>query len=91
VEARTDPNFVIIARTDARAAKHLGGQDAGCEAFDEGVRRLKAALDSGADMGFMESPRTEEECAELVKELAPRPVLINILPQVYLRSRYDTA
>jgi len=81
VEARTDPNFVIIARTDARAASMYGGQDAGREAFDEGVKRLKAALDSGADMAFMESPRTEDECKSLVEQLAPKPVLINILPQ----------
>lgn len=82
VEARMDPNFVIIARTDARQAKSQGGESAGREAFEEGVRRLKAALDAGADMAFMESPRTEEECVTLVKELAPKPVLINVLPHV---------
>jgi len=80
VEARVDPDFVIIARTDARQAKSFGGEHADMAAFDEGVRRLKAALDAGADMAFMESPRTEEECAKLVKELAPKPVLINVLP-----------
>ncbi|KAK5209509.1 hypothetical protein LTR20_003656 [Exophiala xenobiotica] len=80
VEARTDPDFVIIARTDARQAKHLGGSEAGEKAFHEGVKRLKAALDAGADMAFMESPRTEEECKELVKACAPKPVLINVLP-----------
>jgi 2-methylisocitrate lyase-like PEP mutase family enzyme len=82
VEARVDPDFVIIARTDARQAKAFGGEHAGRAAFDEGVRRLKAALDAGADMAFMESPRTEEECAQLVKKLAPKPVLINVLPNV---------
>jgi 2-methylisocitrate lyase-like PEP mutase family enzyme len=82
VEARTDPDFVIIARTDARQAKSFGGEKAGREAFDEGVRRLKAALDAGADMAFMESPRTQDECATLVKELAPHHVLINVLPHV---------
>ncbi|KAF2179533.1 Phosphoenolpyruvate/pyruvate domain-containing protein [Zopfia rhizophila CBS 207.26] len=80
VEARMDPDFVIIARTDARQAGAFGGEYAGREAFQEGVRRLKAALEAGADMAFMESPRTTEECATLVKELAPRPVLINVLP-----------
>lgn len=80
VEARVDPDFVIIARTDARQAKRFGGEHAGRLAFDEGVRRLKAALDAGADMAFMESPRTEEECTKLVNALAPKPVLINVLP-----------
>ena len=82
VEARRDPDFVIVARTDARQAADFGGPSAGRPAFEEGVRRLKAALDAGADMAFMESPRTEEECATLVKELAPKPVLINVLPHV---------
>jgi len=66
VEARSNPDFLIIARTDAR-------RDGG---FEEGVKRLKAA----ADVAFMESPETEDECKRLVKELAPHPVLINILP-----------
>ncbi|KAH8816693.1 carboxyphosphonoenolpyruvate mutase [Xylogone sp. PMI_703] len=73
VEARIDPDFVIIAHTDARRAEKYGGEKAG-------VKRLKAALDAGADVAFMESPRTEEECQELVKALAPKPVLINVLP-----------
>ncbi|RYP06601.1 hypothetical protein DL764_003053 [Monosporascus ibericus] len=80
VEAKKDPNFLIIARTDARQAKSLGGPEAAEKAFHEGVKRLKAALDAGADMAFMESPRTEEECRILVKECAPKPVLINVLP-----------
>ncbi|KAL2005197.1 hypothetical protein VTN00DRAFT_3047 [Thermoascus crustaceus] len=80
VEARQDPDFVIIARTDARHASRFGGDRAGREAFEEGVRRLKAALAAGADMAFMESPRTEEECATLVKEMDGKPVLINVLP-----------
>jgi len=90
VEARVDPDFVIIARTDARQAKAFGGEKAGRHAFEEGVKRLKAALDSGADMAFMESPRTEEECSALVKALAPKPVLINVLPHG-LTPNFNTA
>lgn len=67
---------MIIARTDARNATGLEGR----QAFEEGVKRLKAALEAGADMAFMESPNTIEECRELVESLAPHPVLINILP-----------
>jgi len=80
VEARMNPDFMIIARTDARNALNFGGEDAGREAFLEGVKRLKAGVDAGADMAFMESPRTKEECRELVEALHPTPVLINILP-----------
>lgn len=97
VKARRNPDFLIIARTDARNAAQFGGGDAGEEAFEEGVKRyveyvwtlhmltrpwsrLKAALEAGADVGFMESPRTMEEGARLVKALAPHPVMINVLP-----------
>lgn len=90
VEARMDPDFVIIARTDARQAKKFGGTVAGEEAFHEGVKRLKAALDAGADMAFMESPRTEEECKELVKACAPKPVLVNVLPHVSTVMKRNT-
>jgi len=80
VKARQNPDFVIIARTDARNAAQFGGQDAAEEAFEEGVKRLKAALEAGADVAFMESPRTMEEAERLVKALAPHPVMINVLP-----------
>ncbi len=70
------------ARTDARQAKKFGGPNAGSEAFHEGIKRLKAAVAAGADMVFMESPRTEEECRTLVKEMGDVPVLINVLPNV---------
>lgn len=80
VKARKNPDFVIIARTDARNATTFGGENAGEEAFEEGVKRLKAAVKAGADVAFMESPRTRDECERLVKALHPHPVMINILP-----------
>lgn len=52
VESRSDKDFVIIARTDARQAK-INGKEGGIE---ECIKRLKAAFDVGADMGFVESP-----------------------------------
>ena len=51
--ARQNPDFLIIARTDARAV--LG--------FEEAVRRANAALAAGADMAFLEAPQTHEEIA----------------------------
>lgn len=52
VEAREDKhNFLIIARTDARAS--LG--------VDEALRRLEAYAKAGADILFFEAPQSEEE------------------------------
>ncbi len=68
VAARKDPDFVIIARTDARSV--LG--------FEEAVRRMNAALDAGADMAFLEAPQTMEEIAA-VPRLVKGPCLLNIV------------
>ena len=51
VDARTDPNFLIIARTDARTSLGL----------DEALRRAEAYAQAGADILFVESPESEEE------------------------------
>jgi 2-methylisocitrate lyase-like PEP mutase family enzyme len=56
-EARQDDDFVIIARTDARAV--LG--------FDEAVKRARAYLKAGADGIFFESPISVEELAAVPK------------------------
>jgi 2-methylisocitrate lyase-like PEP mutase family enzyme len=66
VAARMDPDFLIIARTDARAP--LG--------FEEAIRRANAALAAGADMAFVEAPQTVEEIASVPK-LVKGPCLFN--------------
>src|SRR5262245_4361934 len=66
--ARNDPDFLIIARTDARAV--LG--------FDEAVARANAALTAGADMAFVEAPQTLEEVAA-VPRLVKGPCLLNVV------------
>lgn len=53
------------------------------------ISRLKAAIAAGADVAFMESPRTMDEAARLVKALAPHPVMINVLPNG-LTGNYTT-
>ena len=58
--ARRDQDFMIIARTDARAVA----------GFDEAVARANAALAAGADMAFVEAPQTAEEVAAV-----PAPVI----------------
>lgn len=69
VAARTDPDFVLIARTDARAA--VG--------FDEAIWRANAALDAGADIAFVEATQTMDEVAA-VPEQVRGPCLLNIVP-----------
>src|SRR5215468_359146 len=68
VAARQDPDFVVIARTDARAA--LG--------FDEAIARANAALAAGADMAFVEAPQTLEEVSA-VPRLVKGPCLLNVV------------
>jgi 2-methylisocitrate lyase-like PEP mutase family enzyme len=67
VAARHDPNFTIIARTDARAVAGL----------DEAIARANAALGAGAHMAFVEAPQTEDEVAA-VPRLVNGPCLLNI-------------
>jgi 2-methylisocitrate lyase-like PEP mutase family enzyme len=67
-EARRNPNFTIIARTDARAV--IG--------FEEAVRRANAMLDAGADVAFIEAPQTLEE-VRAVPKLVKGPCLLNIV------------
>ncbi|HWU39070.1 MAG TPA: isocitrate lyase/PEP mutase family protein [Candidatus Acidoferrum sp.] len=59
VDARRDPNFLIIARTDARTGHGLA----------EALRRGRLYEDAGADSVFIESPETEEELAHAAKGL----------------------
>jgi 2-methylisocitrate lyase-like PEP mutase family enzyme len=68
VDARTDPDFMLIARTDSRAVID----------FDEAVRRVNAALDAGADIGFVEAPQTLDE-VKAVPKLVKGPCLLNVV------------
>jgi 2-methylisocitrate lyase-like PEP mutase family enzyme len=68
VYARKDPDFVLIARSDARAKY----------GFEEAVRRINAALEAGADIGFVEAPETMEEVRAIPK-LVNGPSMINIV------------
>ncbi|MBW2481269.1 MAG: methylisocitrate lyase [Deltaproteobacteria bacterium] len=65
--ARTGPDFVIIARVDARGP--LG--------FDEAVKRGHAYLEAGADMIFPEALESEAEFRSYAKGLAA-PLLANM-------------
>jgi 2-methylisocitrate lyase-like PEP mutase family enzyme len=66
--ARQDRDFVLIARTDARAV--LG--------FEEAIRRANASLDAGADMVFVEAAESLEEVGA-VPRLVQGPCLFNMV------------
>jgi methylisocitrate lyase len=61
-KARTDPDFVIIGRTDAMKT----------EGFEEGVRRSKLYAEAGADV-IMNFPNTAEEAERAPREI-PAPL-----------------
>lgn len=65
--ARRDSNFVIIARTDARATEGLEGA----------IQRAKAYVDAGADMIFAEALADAAEF-EKFKKAVPSPLLANM-------------
>lgn len=69
VEARTDDQLVIIARTDARSA----------EGIDEAITRGHAYVEAGADALFIEAPRTRDELVLVGKELAGVPLVVNVV------------
>ena len=63
-----DPDFVLIARTDARGAH--GGS------LDDAIRRANAYLEAGADIAFVEGPTDREEVARVCAEVKG-PILYN--------------
>ena len=68
LDSRTDPDFVIIGRTDARGV--LG--------FDDAIRRAKAFTRLGVDAIFVEAPQSEDELAEIPRQLPDIPLLVNV-------------
>jgi methylisocitrate lyase len=67
VAARRDPDFVIVARTDAR----------GVTCFDDAVRRARLYLEAGADAIFPEALQSADEFAEFAR-LVKAPLLANM-------------
>jgi 2-methylisocitrate lyase-like PEP mutase family enzyme len=68
VDARTDPDFMIMARTDA-AATH---------GFEAAVERAQRFAEAGADILFVEAVTTADEIRALPKRLGP-PQLMNMV------------
>jgi 2-methylisocitrate lyase-like PEP mutase family enzyme len=67
VDGRTDPDFVIIARTDARGPVGLG----------EAIRRANLYAEAGADMLFADALLSEDELAEFARSV-PHPKMMNM-------------
>ncbi|MEO2090451.1 MAG: methylisocitrate lyase [Gemmataceae bacterium] len=67
VAAKRDPDFVIIARTDAR----------GVNGFDDAVDRAKRFLDAGADAIFPEAMESADEFEQFAKAVNA-PLLANM-------------
>ena len=67
VEARTQPEFVIIARTDARAV----------EGLDRALQRARLYRDAGADVLFIEAVVSEREAEEAARAFPGVPLLFN--------------
>lgn len=66
-KAKRDPNFILIARTDARAS----------EGLEKAIDRAKAYVDAGADMIFPEAMADEGEFEAMRKALSV-PLLANM-------------
>ncbi len=66
--ARTDPEMVLIARTDAIAV----------EGLQSALQRARLYVAAGADVIFIEAPRTREEM-EAIPRNVPAPCLVNLV------------
>ena len=67
VDARKSPDFLIIARTDARATNGL----------DEAIKRANAYINAGADIIFPEALETKEEFIEFTRAVKA-PLMANM-------------
>lgn len=68
IEARRSKDFIIVARTDARAPLGL----------DEAIERGKAYKKAGADVIFVEAPRTLDELKRVAEEI-DAPLVANMI------------
>jgi carboxyvinyl-carboxyphosphonate phosphorylmutase len=67
VAARERPDFLIIARTDARAVEGLDGA----------LERARRYRDAGADVLFVEAPESTDEITQIAEHFADVPLLFN--------------
>jgi 2-methylisocitrate lyase-like PEP mutase family enzyme len=68
IDARRDPDFVIVARTDARAV----------EGIDGAIDRVNRYAEAGADVCFIEAPQNRQELERIPRDVK-HPLLVNML------------
>jgi 2-methylisocitrate lyase-like PEP mutase family enzyme len=66
-EARLDADFLVIARTDALAVAGI----------EDALERAQLYIEAGADVTFVEAPRTRADMARIVQ--LPAPQLVNLV------------
>lgn len=66
--AQTNPDTVLIARTDSRSVNGL----------DDALKRGEVYFGAGADVLFVEAPRSEEELRRIAEEFRGQPLLANM-------------
>ena len=72
LKARRDPDFVIIARTDARRAMN---------SLDEAIERGKRFERAGADVLFFEQLESKDEIRRIIKAFPDTPVMYDVLEE----------
>lgn len=69
IDARSDPDFVIMARTDALAVNGI----------DDAIHRANLYRKAGADLIFVEAPESVEQMRRIIREV-DAPNMVNMLP-----------
>ena len=68
LDARSDPDFAIIARTDSRATHGL----------DDAIERARAFARLGADAVFIEAPESVAELETIARSIREVPLMVNM-------------
>ena len=86
LETRRDPDFFVVARTDAMGATDL----------DDAIRRLTAYAEVGVDGLYVDAPRSVDQLKEIARRLEPlgKPLLFNMVrsgksPYLSLEEVYE--
>jgi methylisocitrate lyase len=86
LESRRDPDFFVVARTDAMGVTDL----------DDAIRRLTAYAGVGVDGLYVDAPRNVEQLKEIARRLKPlgKPLLFNMVrsgksPYLSLKQAYE--
>jgi len=69
VDARVDPDLMIMARTDALAVNGI----------DDAIERMHRYIEAGADMAFVEAPESVEQMRRITREIRA-PNMANMVP-----------